>query len=224
MTSRTAQRRRTDARIAPSARRRRLPWTWIIATVVVLAAAAVAVAVAGGASDDSATDGQEQTRPVEVTGTALAPMPNSGADPSIGSTIPTVSGSSFDGSPVVIAADGRPKVILFAAHWCPHCQREIPMLSEHLSANPLPADVDLVTVATATNPDAPNYPPSEWLAENPLPGVVLADSADGAAAKAFGLTGYPFFVAVDADGQVVARASGEIGAAAFDQLVDAATA
>jgi len=44
---------------------------------------------------------------------------------------------------------------------------------------------------------------------------VIADSNDKKAANAFGLSGYPYFVLVDAQGKVFKRASGEV---AMDDL------
>jgi hypothetical protein len=55
----------------------------------------------------------------------------------------------------------------------------------------------------------PNYPPSEWLAREDWAIPTIADDTEGTAGDAFGLTGYPYFVAVKADGTVAARASGE---------------
>ena len=92
-------------------------------------------------------------------------------------------------------------------------------MSAHLASGPMPAGADLLTVATSTIPDRPNYPPSAWLDREEWPGPVLADSADGTAARAFGLTGFPYFVAANAAGEVVARTSGEISTQQFDQLV-----
>ena len=62
----------------------------------------------------------------------------------------------------------------------------------------------------------------------------MADSRDGTAAKAYGLTAYPYFVLVNADGTVAGRGSGELpedqtqgqhqgaegGRRAADQLVE----
>jgi thiol-disulfide isomerase/thioredoxin len=220
MTSRTA----TEARISAKLKHRtRSPrWVWAAAAAVVVAAAAIAIAVSANDSGPKTADGLEQTRPVTVDGPALPPPDDSNKDPALGSTIPTVTGSSFDGAAVSITNDGKPKLLLFAAHWCPHCQREIPMLSDYLRTHPLPAGVELVTIATGTSADRPNYPPSTWLASNPLPGRILADSADSNAAAAFGLPGYPYFVAVDANGRVAARTSGEISTSQFDELVQRA--
>ena len=47
----------------------------------------------------------------------------------------------------------------------------------------------------------------------------MADSGRDAAAAAFGLPSYPYFVALDADGKVVARGTGELDQAAMQDLV-----
>jgi hypothetical protein len=47
---------------------------------------------------------------------------------------------------------------------------------------------------------------------------VLADDEQSSAATAYGLSAFPFFVAVDAGGKVVARHSGELTPAQLDQL------
>lgn len=152
----------------------------------------------------------------------LAELPEHGADPAVGRTIPTVSGTSTTGKSLTIGPDGQAKVVVFMAHWCPHCQREIPMLAKELADNPMPKDVALYGVSTGVDPAAPNYPPSAWLRGADWTVPTLADSPQQPAAQAFGLSGYPFFVAVDAQGKVVARASGELTAAQFWTLVDAA--
>ena len=51
---------------------------------------------------------------------------------------------------------------------------------------------------------------------------MVADNSDRAVEKAFGLSGFPFFVAVDEAGNVVARGSGELEPRALDRLVAAA--
>jgi hypothetical protein len=65
-------------------------------------------------------------------------------------------------------------------------------------------------VATGTNPEYPNYPPSAWLKDAGWPFPVLADSTTDAAARSFGVTGYPSFVLIDGTGKVVGRAAGEV--------------
>jgi thiol-disulfide isomerase/thioredoxin len=197
----------------------------VVGAIVVLAAVLAVVFTAGGGDDKPAasdTAGLEQTRPVTVTGTALERY-NSSAnpDPAVGTVIPTVKGSAFDGSPVTITNDGKPKVLLFVAHWCPHCQREVPKLAPDLRENPLPAGVEMITVSTNVNSQAPNYPPSEWLADNSWPTPVMADDADSSAAAAFGTASFPYFVFTDAQGRVVSRISDEISVEEFRQRVNA---
>jgi thiol-disulfide isomerase/thioredoxin len=205
----------------PPAGGKRPPWLLIGLGVVVLALAVVAIA--GSRGSDSATKakeaGLEQTRPVQVSGSALPQFTDKGDDdPAVGQTAPELRGAAFDGTPVVITP-GRPTLVLFVAHWCPHCQREVPLLVKHLGSHPLPDGVDLVTVATATAANQPNYPPSAWLARVGWKAPTLVDSSDGTAADAFGLRSFPYFVALDATGKVVARTSGEIPTDQFDLLV-----
>jgi cytochrome c biogenesis protein CcmG, thiol:disulfide interchange protein DsbE len=226
---RTTPKPRPPARSAP-AKGRPPSLLWVGLFVVVLIAGVVAVVTSRGSDDDGTTVAgdngttgstqlaAQETRPVEVSGTPI-PRFDARSDTGAGMVIPTVEGASFDGTPVTIMPDGRPKVIVFVAHWCPHCQREVPRLSEYLRENPLPGDVDMVTVATGTTPDRPNYPPSAWLERETWPGPVLADSEDATAASAFGLSSYPFFVAADKDGKIVARTSGELTTDQFAELV-----
>jgi thiol-disulfide isomerase/thioredoxin len=139
----------------------------------------------------------------------------------VGKEIPDLEGLTFDGAPVSITKDGKPKLVLFVAHWCPHCQKEIPLLADYLKANPVQG-VDLYTVSTSAASNSPNYPPSAWLETEDWEVPTLADSEDKQAADAFGLSAFPFFVAVDASGKVVARTSGELTTEQFADLIDRA--
>jgi thiol-disulfide isomerase/thioredoxin len=106
---------------------------------------------------------------------------------------------------------------VFLAHWCPHCQREVPLLVEWEKSGAVPAGIDVIAIATGTDPANPNYPPSDWLAREQFPALwpVMTDSKSFEAAEAYGLQGYPYFVLVGADGKVAKRMSGEIP---MDQL------
>jgi len=119
-------------------------------------------------------------------------------------------GVDLDAHRLRIGDDGKPKAIIFLAHWCPHCQREVPLIQAWLDRGGGPEDVDLYSVATAIDPARPNYPPGAWLEREGWSVPVLVDDAHDTAATAYGLTGYPFFVFVDARGDVVARAAGEL--------------
>ena len=202
--------------------KKELPWLWVGVTGLVVVLGLAAILSSGGDDGNKPGEGIEQTRPVTVTGTALPELAPDGGDAAVGKTIPDVTGQSFDGSPVEIRNDGRAKLIVFVAHWCSHCQNEIPVLADWLKSNSLPNGVDLYTVSTGVTSKRPNYPPSTWLDRENWTAKTLADSEGQEAASAYGLTAFPYFVAVDGAGKVVARTSGEIGPDRFAGLARAA--
>jgi thiol-disulfide isomerase/thioredoxin len=191
--------------------------------VAVLAGIALGISLAGGGGGDDETvdTNVAQARPVEVAGTPLAPL-GDGDDPAVGTPAPTLTGEGFDGEPVEIADDGRPKVVVFLAHWCPHCQREVPVLVDWVESGAKPDDVDLYGVATSTSPDRPNYPPSAWLEREGWTQPTLVDSEDSTAAAAYGLSAFPFFTAIDSDGNVAGRVTGELTPEELEALFDLA--
>lgn len=148
------------------------------------------------------------------------PRLESGTDPAVGETMPEIRGASFDGSPVRVANDGRPKVLFFLAHWCPHCQNEVPVIVDYLEEEGEPEGIDLLAVSTAVDDRRPNFPPSAWLEREAWPVPVLADSEGGTAAEAYGVSGFPFFVAIDGDGKVVARHAGPLGRDRLAELIE----
>lgn len=210
--------RKSKSGAVAAARRKQPPWLWIGVAGLVLILLVAAIVSTGGSDDKKSAEGVEEIRPVTVTGTALAEMPRSGDDPAIGKEIPEVRGQAFDGSPVYIRNDGRAKLIVFVAHWCDHCRKEVPLLAKYLKSNSLPQGVDLYTVSTGVSSKSPNYPPSAWLDKEDWTAPTMADSGDSEAADAFGLGSFPYFVAVDGAGKVVARTVGEISTDEFADL------
>jgi thiol-disulfide isomerase/thioredoxin len=176
--------------------------------------------LAAGASDglgSSATSAGAWSVPV-VTGTSLPKYAPGGTDPAIGQPIPEVSGAGFDGTPVKIEANGQPKVILFLAHWCPHCQDEVPVLQAWANAGAVPDGVEIVSVATSIDPNAPNYPPDAWLEGEGWTFPVIVDPTNTVAA-AYGLTAFPYWVFVGPDGNVRARITGEMTPADLEAAI-----
>lgn len=196
----------------------RAPW-FIIGGAIVIALVAALVVSTGGSDDTTA-----QTAAVRVTGAPLPKLNDSGVDTAIGKMIPNVAGSRLDGADIDIVADGRPKLIFFLAHWCPHCRAEVPVVTKWLNDKGAPQGVDLYAVSTAVDKARPNYPPSEWLAKEKWPVPTLVDSPESAAGNAYGVGGFPMFVSVKADGTVAARASGELPVAEIEKLLAAARA
>lgn len=173
----------------------------------------LSIGVALGAAPASAKDAKQETsKKVVVAGAALKTSGAIGTakDPAIGSAAPTLTGRGFDGKPVTVGGPGTPRVVLFVAHWCPHCQAEVPRIVKLAKQGKLDG-VEVDTVTTGTSPDAPNYPPSKWLAREKWPFTkVLNDDAKQRAMRAYGGPAYPYFVLLDAQGKVVGRASGEL--------------
>lgn len=206
---------------------RRLPVVPAVLAGVVLAAVVALVATRSSGDGESeetpVTASVQQTRPVTTAGDPLPPLQDeAGRDPAVGVLIPDVRGQSFDGTPVAITKDGRPKLIAFLAHWCPHCQKEVPVIARWLADKGGPEGVDLYAVSTSVRPQQPNYPPSRWLERERFGVVTLADDQQGTASLVFGLTAFPYFVAVDGSGKVVARATGELPVEDLELLVTAA--
>jgi thiol-disulfide isomerase/thioredoxin len=137
-------------------------------------------------------------------------LPGKGADPAVGVTPPTLAGANFTGTPVTITpGTGGPMLVVFVAHWCPHCQREVPRLVSWIAAGTPPANLQIFAVSTGVDKKAGNYPPAAWLAKVQWPKPVLADDDNSSAAQAWGLPGFPYFVLVGADGKVKLRLTGE---------------
>jgi thiol-disulfide isomerase/thioredoxin len=204
-------------------------WAVVIGLVVVVGIAAVIAVAASGGDDDSASrSGSAQsggaatheTGAVAVAGATLRPYTGPTSDDAVGRTIPTLTGESFDGSQMTIGPTGAPQVVMFLAHWCPHCQAQVPVIVD-LAKQGAFEGLGVSTVATGTNANYPNYPPSAWLEREDWPFPVMADSAQSTAAQAYGLPSYPFFVFVDADGKVAGRATGELSPDDLTEILDA---
>ena len=210
----------------PPPSERKLPVVGIaIGAVALVLAVGLAVALAGSGGDDAVEDDRPAFGPVTVTGTSLPTFAATDGDAAAGAETPTVEGVDPDGGAVSVggAASGEPTLVAFLAHWCPHCQAELPVLVD-LEADGAFEGVRTVAVLTGTDDNAPNFPPAAWLDEEGWTGDVLLDDEAATAAQAFGLQGYPFLVVLDGEGRVVARTSGELPAEEVEALVDAARA
>lgn len=197
-------------------------------------------------SDQPATDDtldafadDEAFVPVLVTGAALPEFSRAiqeGA-PDIGlcQSAPVVSGYDYAGDEIVIdpARDGATMVVLLA-HWCPHCNREIPVLNDWRDSGDVPEGLDIVGVSTGVDPTAANFPPADWLDEMDWQWPVLADSDAGAddpdddvvtsAFRAYGGASFPTMLVIGSDGRLLDRFSGEFPVAEIARRVDAALA
>jgi len=198
----------------------------LIAAAVTALVVVVGIVVAlGGRSSTDSTSGDKNVGygTVVVEGAPLPEFRSTNGDPAEGATPPFVEGVDSDGNPVSIGG-GRgkqPTMVVFLAHWCPHCQRELPLIVQMMSGSDL-AGLRIVAVLTGTSADRPNFPPQAWLDREGWNGEVLLDDAEASAGHSYGLSSYPYLVFLDAQGKVVARASGELPATDISALAELA--
>ncbi|MEZ5377975.1 MAG: hypothetical protein R2733_15815 [Acidimicrobiales bacterium] len=161
-------------------------------------------------------EGNGQTAAVSIEGPPLSPMPNVGGpttpdvDPSIGQVAPTLVGTDFDGNESTIGPDGRMKAVYFLAHWCPHCQVEVPKIQALIDAGVQPGELDIYGVSTAVAAERGNYPPQAWFEAEAWSSPLLRDDADASALVSYGAGGFPYVVFLDGENRLLTRAAGEM--------------
>lgn len=195
-------------------------WAAIAAGIVIAAIVALFVFSDGDDSDD--------TDEISFNGVGL-PALTDGPDPAVGVKAPLFVTTDLAGTErFVVGGGGGPndtaKVILFAAHWCPVCQQEIPVVADWLAANDLPDGVEVVAVSTFPDATRENHPPADWFAGVDWPDPVMVDDANGSILAMFGMTRVPAWVVLDNKNVVVARVTGALGPEGLESLVDLAAA
>lgn len=142
------------------------------------------------------------------------------SDAAVGQDAPSLSGVDPTGAAVEFTPGSSPAVLLFVAHWCPHCQAEVPLVVSWLESNPDALGIDILAVATGTAEGQPNFPPADWLEREGWTAPIIMDDENSTAGVAFGLTSYPFWVIVASDGTVAGRVAGGLGEDGIDPLLN----
>ena len=198
-------------------------WIWVAVVVAVVVIGVVVIAVGrggggsssgGGASPSGGTvvpNGKMDYGTIKVDGTPLPQLTQGATDSAVGMVIPTISGVQFDNKQLdIVPNDGKPKIIMVVAHWCPHCQAEVPRVQQWLDEAGMPADVELVTIATGNDAAKPNFPAADWLRKEKWSVPTIVDDKANDAASALGVSAFPFFIVTNGQGKVVYRTSGEL--------------
>ncbi|MEA3510153.1 MAG: TlpA disulfide reductase family protein [Actinomycetota bacterium] len=198
-----------------SGKSRSVPVVGIVFAVVAVLAV-VAVVFAGNTEI-----GSEYGEP-QVSG-RLTPAPqNARADiEATGEMAPIVIGQDFDGNEVRIENDGRAKAIALLAHWCPHCQNEVPAVQAWLESGGGVDGVDMYSVATSMQSTGANYPSSEWLEREGWTVPLVVDDEQNSVYEAYGSGGFPFWVFLNSDGTVAVRMQGSIPISELEQVMEA---
>ncbi|MEX1125616.1 MAG: TlpA disulfide reductase family protein [Acidimicrobiia bacterium] len=192
---------------------------WVLGGVVGLGLIVLlAISIAGEQERDTSIGYGEVT----MEGDPLPVLEDPSNDTAGGLTAPTVSGADWDGNESSIGPDGSPKLLVFLAHWCPHCQAEVPVIQQWINDGGLPEGVDMYSLTVATDPLRPNWPPQDWLEEEGWTLPVIMDDEVGTAAVGYGMSGTPMYVVLDGDNKVLSRISGEIGVDGLNALAQIA--
>jgi cytochrome c biogenesis protein CcmG, thiol:disulfide interchange protein DsbE len=202
----------TRTRAATAQSRKKFP---IIPVVIGVAAIALVATVILTFEGDAT---QDDFGSPTVAGDSLLLYSSAAADPTLGLAAPEVEGADFEGNAVTIANDGRAKIVLFLAHWCPFCQNEVPIVQRWIDAGSLPDSVDLYAVSTSMDSLRTNYPPSKWLENEGWTSPVVVDDQATSVARAFGLNAFPYWVFIASDGTVWGRTSGQIPTTVLDDI------
>lgn len=190
---------------------------WIISGVVGLALIVLlAVSIANEPTLDESIAFGEVT--VEGDPLPFYADPTAG-DPTIGFSAPAVSGVDWNDVSTTVEADGRPKILLFLAHWCSHCQAEVPEVVEWMEEGRLGENVDMYSFTIFSDKLRPNWPSQDWLEEAGWNIPVIMDDDVGSVVAAYGVRGTPFYVVLDGENTNLGRFSGQVGKQGLDAMV-----
>ena len=129
----------------------------------------------------------------------------------LGLAAPTFSAPNENSEIVNLEKNGNAKALLFLAHWCGYCQKEVPVVQGFIDSVGVPPGVDVIAIATSIDRGRENYPPQRWLADEGWSETQLYD-LDREIGNAYGLTAFPYWVFLDKDLNVVARRTGNLPA------------
>ena len=129
----------------------------------------------------------------------------------LGLAAPIFSAPNENSEIVSLEKNGNAKALLFLAHWCGYCQKEVPVVQGFIDSTGVPPGVDVIAIATSIDRGRENYPPQKWLADEGWSETQLYD-LDREIGNAYGLSAVPYWVFLDKDLNVVARRTGNLPA------------
>ena len=181
---------------------------FIIAGAVVLVLG-LAIAIGVTLSSEPVAAGLPEGE-INVVGDSLPQYAGENDDNvALGLAAPTFSAPDQNSEIFQLEKNGNSKALLFLAHWCPHCQREVPVVQRFIDSNGVPPGIDVIAVATSIDRGRDNYPPQEWLEREGWSETQIYD-LDREIGEAYGLNAFPFWVFLDKDLNVLARRTGNL--------------
>lgn len=181
---------------------------FIIAGAVVLVLG-LAIAIGVTLSSEPVAAGLPEGE-INVVGDSLPQYAGENDDNvALGLAAPTFSAPDQNSEIFQLEKNGNSKALLFLAHWCPHCQREVPVVQRFIDSNGVPPGIDVIAVATSIDRGRDNYPPQEWLQREGWSETQIYD-LDREIGEAYGLNAFPYWVFLDKDLNVLARRTGNL--------------
>ena len=181
---------------------------FIIAGAVVLVLG-LAIAIGVTLSSEPVAAGLPEGE-INVDGESLPPYAGENDDNvALGLAAPTFSAPDQNSEIFNLEKNGNSKALLFLAHWCPHCQREVPVVQSFIDSNGVTPGIDVIAVATSIDRGRDNYPPQEWLEREGWSEIQIYD-LDREIGEAYGLNAFPYWVFLDKDLNVIARRTGNL--------------
>ena len=116
----------------------------------------------------------------------------------LGLAAPIFSAPNENSEIVSLEKNGNAKALLFLAHWCGYCQKEVPVVQGFIDSTGVPPGVDVIAIATSIDRGRENYPPQKWLADEGWSETQLYD-LDREIGNAYGLSAFPYWVFLDKD-------------------------
>ena len=172
------------------------------------------------ATGEVATPNPSVTAPAAPAGVLPRFVPGQ-PDVAVGMKLETIEGENgySDDQLTIDPADGQKRIWMIWAHWCPHCQTELPALAASYDAyQEAYPDISFATISSSIDPERGN-PLEPYLEEQQFPFPVLVDPDSSVAAR-LGVNAFPFWVITDGDGTVLLRSAGYLDATQLDNLVE----
>jgi thiol-disulfide isomerase/thioredoxin len=203
-----ASRSKVERRASATAGKRKPERKWLFPAVIaglVVAGIVVVVLALGGRTETSS--------PADARTSPLAH----------GEAAPPLSGKGLDGEEISLeSSPGKPTLVVFWAHWCPHCQKEMPPLQDLYEKNKTKYDMIGVATAIGRQPAAQQFrDPEAFIDSFDLTMPTIVDEDDSIAAR-WGVTGYPMMYVLGPDGRVTDHFSGEVPMERIIAALDAA--
>ena len=181
---------------------------FIIAGAVILVLG-LAIAIGVTLSSEPVAAGLPEGE-TNVTGDLLPEFAGENDDNiALGLAAPMFSAPNENSEIVSLEKNGNAKALLFLAHWCGYCQKEVPVVQGFIDSAGVPPGVDVIAIATSIDRGRENYPPQKWLTVEGWSETQLYD-LDREIGEAYGLNAFPYWVFLDKDLNVLARRTGNL--------------